>query len=69
MLFNVVLQDIDVVLPNCSIKLKYVEFITHSAVSVTELCLLERPTLASRVPLFLLGHFLTNECEISDFCL
>ena len=30
---------------------------------------LERPTLASRVPLFLLGHFLTNECEISDFCL
>ena len=31
--------------------------------------LLERPTLASRVPLFLLGHFLTNECEISDFCL
>ena len=30
--------------------------------------LLERPTLASRVPLFLLGHFLTNECEISDFC-
>ena len=31
--------------------------------------LLERPTLASRVPLFLLGHFPTNECEISDFCL
>ena len=30
---------------------------------------LERPTLASRVPLFLLGHFQTNECEISDFCL
>ena len=30
---------------------------------------LERPTLASRVPLFLLGHFPTNECEISDFCL
>ena len=29
---------------------------------------LERPTLASRVPLFLLGHFLTNECETSDFC-
>ena len=29
---------------------------------------LERPTLASRVPLFLLGHFPTNECEISDFC-
>ena len=25
--------------------------------------LLERPTLASRVPLFLLGHFPTNECE------
>ena len=33
------------------------------------LALLERPTLASRVPLFLLGHFLTNECEISDCCL
>ena len=31
--------------------------------------LLERPTLASRVPLFSLGHFPTNECEISDFCL
>ena len=31
--------------------------------------LLERPTLASLVPLFLLGHFSTNECEISDFCL
>ena len=30
--------------------------------------LLERPTLASRVPLFLLRHFSTNECEISDFC-
>ena len=31
--------------------------------------LLERLALASRVPLFLLGHFPTNECEISDFCL
>ena len=31
--------------------------------------LLERPMLASPVPLFLLGHFPTNECEISDFCL
>ena len=31
--------------------------------------LLERPTLASRVLLFLLGHFQTNECEISKFCL
>ena len=30
---------------------------------------LGRPTLASRVPLFLLGHFPTTECEISDFCL
>ena len=28
-----------------------------------------KPTLASRVPLFLLGDFPTNECEISDFCL
>ena len=34
-----------------------------------KITLLEQPTLASRVPLFLLGHFLTNECEISDFCL
>ena len=39
------------------------------AIIITKLLLLERPTLASRVPLFLLGHFLTNECEISDFCL
>ena len=31
--------------------------------------LLERPTLALRVPLFLLGHFPTNECEISNFWL
>ena len=31
--------------------------------------LLERPTLESRVPLFLLGHFQTNEGKISDFCL
>ena len=31
--------------------------------------LLERPTIASRVSLFLLGHFQTNECEILDFCL
>ena len=30
---------------------------------------LEQPTLASFVALFLLGHFPTNECEISDFCL
>ena len=30
---------------------------------------LERPTLASRVPLILLSHFSNNECEISDFCL
>ena len=28
---------------------------------------LERPTLASRVPWFLLVHFQTNECEVSDF--
>ena len=27
------------------------------------------PTLASHIPLFLLGHFPTNECKISDFCL
>ena len=31
--------------------------------------LIERPTFASPVPLFLLGHFPANECEISDFCL
>ena len=31
--------------------------------------LLARPTLASHVSLFLLGHFPTNECKISDFCL
>ena len=31
--------------------------------------LVERPTLASRVPVFLFGHFPTNECEISNFCL
>ena len=37
-------------------------FLSHSSS-------LERPTLASRVPLFLLGHFPTNECEISNFCL
>ena len=30
--------------------------------------LLERPTLASRIFLFLLGYFQTSECEISDFC-
>ena len=30
---------------------------------------LERRTLASSVPLFLLGYFLTNECQILDFCL
>ena len=36
---------------------------------ITTLTSLERPTLASRVPLFLLGHFTTNECEISNFCL
>ena len=30
---------------------------------------LERSTLASHVPLFLLDHFPTNECEISNFCL
>ena len=24
---------------------------------------------ASRVPLFLLGHFLTNDCEVLEFCL
>ena len=28
--------------------------------------IIERPTLASRVFLFLLGYFQTNECEISD---
>ena len=36
---------------------------------IAKMWLLERPTLASRVPLFLLGHFPTNECEISDFLL
>ena len=36
--------------------------------TITKL-LSERPTLALHVPLFLLGHFPTNECEISDFCL
>ena len=30
---------------------------------------LEQPTLALRVPLILLGHFPTNECEELDFCL
>ena len=30
---------------------------------------LEQSTIASRVSLFLLGHFQTNECEFSDFCL
>ena len=34
-----------------------------------DLSLLEQPTLASCVPLFLLSHFQTNECEILDFCL
>ena len=28
---------------------------------------LEQPTLALRVPLFLLRHFQTDECEVSDF--
>ena len=44
-------------------KLKVLELIKISTL------LLERPTLASRVPLFLLGHFPTKECEISNFCL
>ena len=36
---------------------------------VFTLLLLEGPTLALHVPWFLLGHFPTNECKISDFCL
>ena len=41
---------------------------SYTAALISEASL-ERQTLASRVPLFLLVHFPTNECEISDFCL
>ena len=48
----------------------HAQFLTFPIIGTTDARVsLERPTLASRVPLFLLGHFLTNECEISDFCL
>ena len=30
---------------------------------------LEGSQLASRVPLFLLGHFQTYKCEVADFCI
>ena len=41
--------------------------VSETCFRVVHEALLERPTLASRVPLFLLGHFPTNECEISNF--
>ena len=44
-------------------------FFLFCCASSAQLTWLERSTLASRVSLFLLCHFPTNECEISDFCL
>ena len=44
------------------LRLLHLQVIIQCAVDV--LLLLERPTLALRVPLFLLRHFPTNESEI-----
>ena len=45
------------------------DVLSPDLVKVDKPALLEQPTLASRVSLFLLDHFSTNECEIADFCL
>ena len=63
-----------VVAPKTNFSFSYSFILVHLNISslykhFDSLCLLERPTFASRVPLFLLGNFPTNECEVSDFCL
>ena len=43
-------------------------FSFSASVALSSSLFLERATLVLRVPLFLLGHFQTNESEALDFC-